>query len=107
MAGVGGDLRVVPRQPVDPGSPAVEADKRRRVDERPESAVTAGHETTARDAGSRMASAAVEVVIAEVHHSSSSTDIHGAIDTDSTKQSDNDETVLFAAMDTSINDGDV
>lgn len=92
---------------VDPGSPALEADKRRRVDERPESAVTAGHETTARDAGSRMASAAVEVVIAEVHHSSSSTDIHGVINTDSTKQSDNDETVLFAAMDTSINDGDV
>jgi len=37
----------------------------------------------------------------------SSTDIHGAIDTDSTKQSDKDETVSFAAMDTSINDGDV
>ena len=52
---------------VDPGSPAVQADKRRRVDERPESAITAGHETTTRDAGGRLASAAVEVVIAEVN----------------------------------------
>jgi len=54
---------------------------------------------------------AVEVVIAEVHHSSSSTDIHSAINSLLIVQNSliiiNDETVLFAAMDTSINDGDV
>ena len=64
MARVGDDLRVVyhvnpanrrqaTNEPaVDPGNPAVEADKHRRVDKRSESAVIAGHETMARDAGS-------------------------------------------------------